>query len=117
VAVLSPLDHPGGEYSVPGATAAQVSTHLENLAYWTGGDLIMTSTPAHESQAARAIITELRHQYLLAFEAASTEGWYALEVRTPTKKNVSIRARSGYFAAGAEPVFPASWGASRGAAR
>jgi hypothetical protein len=73
---------------------------------------MMSSTPAHASQAARAIVTELRHQYLLAFAASSAPGWYPLEVRT-RKKNVSIRARSGYFAAGAEPTVPASWGADR----
>jgi Ca-activated chloride channel family protein len=116
IAVLSPLDHPGTDYAVPGIVASQVSTHLTNLAYWTGGDLLMTSTPAHASQAARAIITELRHQYLLAFEAATAKGWYALEVRT-SKKNVNIRARSGYFAAGAEPAYPASWGPAAPSAR
>jgi VWFA-related protein len=108
IAVLSPLDHVGTQYAVPSASAAQVSTHLSNLTYWTGGDLFMTSTSPHESQAARAIITELRHQYLLAFEAAARAGWYALEVKT-TRKNVNVRARSGYFAGGAEPLLPASW--------
>jgi hypothetical protein len=85
-----------------------VSTQLSNLAYWTGGTLLMSSTPAHASQAARVIITELRHQYLLAFEASSAPGWYPLDVRT-RRKNVNIRARSGYFAAGAEPALPAAW--------
>jgi Ca-activated chloride channel family protein len=112
IAVLSPLDHPGTEFAVPSASTSPVATHLANLAYWTGGTLMMSSTPAHASQAARAIVTELRHQYLLAFAASSAPGWYPLEVRT-RKKNVSIRARSGYFAAGAEPTVPASWGADR----
>lgn len=112
VAVLSPLDHPGTEYAVPSAATSPVSTQLANLAYWTGGTLLMSSTPAHASQAARAIITELRHQYLLAFEASASPGWYALEVRTK-RKNVSVRARSGYFAAGAEPAVPAAWSGDR----
>jgi Ca-activated chloride channel homolog len=112
IAVLSPLDHPGTEFAVPSAATSPVATHLANLAYWTGGTLMMSSTPAHASQAARAIVTELRHQYLLAFAASSAPGWYPLEVRT-RKKNVSIRARSGYFAAGAEAAVPAAWGADR----
>ena len=94
------LDHPGTEFAVPSAAMSPVSTHLSNLAYWTGGTLMMASTPSHASMAARAIITELRHQYLLAFEASAAPGWYPLEVRT-RRKNVNVRARSGYFAAGA----------------
>jgi Ca-activated chloride channel family protein len=112
IAVLSPLDHPGTEFAVPSAATSPVSTHLANLAYWTGGTLMMSSTPAHASQAARAIITELRHQYLLAFQASSSPGWYPLEVRT-RRKNVNVRARSGYFAAGAEPAVPAAWSTNR----
>jgi Ca-activated chloride channel family protein len=112
IAVLSPLDHPGTEFAVPSAATSPVATQLANLAYWTGGTLMMSSTPAHASQAARAIVTELRHQYLLAFAASSAPGWYPLEVRT-RRKNVSIRARSGYFASGAEPAVPVSWGADR----
>ena len=38
------------------------------LARWTGGELFVTSAPAHESIAARQIVDELRHQYVLAFE-------------------------------------------------
>jgi Ca-activated chloride channel family protein len=110
IAVLSPIDHPGTDFAVPGAAGSPVSTHLTNLAYWTGGTLLMASAPAHLSQAARAIITELRHQYLLAFEASHKPGWYPLEVRT-RRKSVTIRARSGYFAAGAEPLLPDSWNA------
>jgi VWFA-related protein len=99
IAVLSPLDHPGTTYAVPAAASSPVATHLSNLAYWTGGELLMASTPAHASQAARAIITELRHQYLLAFESALAPGWYPLEVRT-RRSDLTVRARSGYFAGG-----------------
>ena len=103
IAVLSPLDHPGTDYAVPSAYDSPVSTHLANLAYWTGGELMMASTPAHASLAARAIITELRHQYLLAFEASQRPGWYPLDVRT-RRTDLTVRARSGYFAAGNGPA-------------
>ena len=55
----------------------------------------MVSAPAHASQAARDLITELRHQYLLAFEAAKAPGWYELDVRT-RRRELTVRARSGY---------------------
>ena len=96
VAVLSPLDHPGQDHAVVGADTSPVATHLSNLSYWTGGTLFMVSAPAHASQAARDLITELRHQYLIAFEAAREPGWYELDVRT-RRRELTVRARSGYF--------------------
>lgn len=96
IAVLSPLDHPGQDLAVVGADSSPVATHLSNLSYWTGGTLFMVSAPAHASQAARDLITELRHQYLIAFEAAREPGWYELDVRT-RRRELTVRARSGYF--------------------
>jgi VWFA-related protein len=96
VAVLSPLDHPGQDTAVVGADASPVATQLSNLAYWTGGTLFMVSAPTHASQAARDLISELRHQYLLAFEASREPGWYELDVRT-RRRELTVRARSGYF--------------------
>jgi Ca-activated chloride channel homolog len=96
IAVLSPLDHPGQDHAVVGAESSPVATHLSNLSYWTGGTLFMVSAPAHASQAARDLITELRHQYLIAFEAAREPGWYELDVRT-RRRELTVRARSGYF--------------------
>ena len=96
IAVLSPLDHPGQDMAVVGADSSPVATHLSNLSYWTGGTLFMVSAPAHASQAARDLITELRHQYLIAFEAAREPGWYELDVRT-RRRELTVRARSGYF--------------------
>jgi VWFA-related protein len=94
IAVVSPLDHAGEEFAVVPETA--VSGNLENLAHWTGGNLTLVSTPAHASLAARELITELRHQYLLAFEASKGTGWYSLDVRT-RRRELTVRARSGYF--------------------
>ena len=54
IAVLSPLDHPGTPLAVPSARPSPMATDLATLAYWTGGDLIMTSAPAHASVAASA---------------------------------------------------------------
>jgi VWFA-related protein len=100
VAVVSPIDHHGTDQAVTTARGAMVSSPLARLAEWTGGELFVTSAPAHASVASRAIVTELRHQYLLAFEASPTRGWYPLEVKT-RRGGLTVRTRSGYFAAGA----------------
>ena len=70
---------------------------LHALARWTGGALFVTSAPAHESIAARQIVDELRHQYVMAFAASPTNGWRALSVKT-RDRNLIVRARSGYRA-------------------
>jgi hypothetical protein len=49
--------------------------------------------------AARQMVGELRHQYVLAFEASSTAGWRPLEVRT-RQTSLTVRARTGYRAGG-----------------
>lgn len=72
-------------------------TPLQSLARWTGGALFVTSAPAHESIAARQIVDELRHQYVMAFAASPTNGWRALSVKT-RDRNLVVRARSGYRA-------------------
>jgi hypothetical protein len=50
--------------------------------------------------AARRIVDELRHQYVLAFEASSQPGWHPLEVRA-RNPDLVVRARAGYTAGGA----------------
>ena len=69
VAVVSPIDHPRTATRV-GDVAGERRSPLR-CAQWTGGDLFVTSAPAHESVAARQIVDELRHQYVLAFEAST----------------------------------------------
>jgi len=72
-------------------------SRLEALARWTGGGLFVTSAPAHESIAARQIVEELRHQYVIAFSASAGSGWRALGVKT-RDRDLTVRARSGYTA-------------------
>jgi VWFA-related protein len=95
IAVVAPIDHPGTEMGLSPVPNA-LSSNLSNLAHWTGGELRIVSTPALASLAARELITELRHQYLLAFESAKAAGWYSLDVRT-RRRELTVRARSGYF--------------------
>jgi VWFA-related protein len=90
VAVMSPIDDPRRD----GATL-QTDSPLSNLARWTGGEFFTASAPAHASVAARQIVEELRHQYLLAFEASTRPGWRPLEVRA-RDSDLTVRARAGY---------------------
>ena len=80
-----------------GAQAEEAESPLRALSRATGGELFVTSAPAHESIAARQIVDEMRHQYVLAFGASSGAGWHALSVRTKNRDLV-VRARSGYRA-------------------
>ena len=97
-AVVASVDDPR-ETEDERKTAA--ASNLQELARNTGGELFISSSPAQTSIAARQIISELRHQYVLAFEASARTGWRPLEIRT-RKDNWVVRARSGY--GGAPPA-------------
>jgi VWFA-related protein len=95
IAVMSPIDDPRESES----GRSEVSGGLESLARWTGGELFLSSAPAHASLAARQIVDELRHQYRLAFEASTKPGWRPLEVHARDRE-LTVRARSGYTVGG-----------------
>jgi VWFA-related protein len=99
IAVVPPIDDPRAQMVISGvnSTAAALEGRLKDLAVWTGGDLFIVSAPAHASVAARQLLTELRHQYLIAFESTGQEGWHRLEVRAKDP-DLRVRARSGYLA-------------------
>jgi Ca-activated chloride channel homolog len=98
LAVVSPLDHQGASTAVNSERPIPIGD-LADLARWTGGEVFVTSIPAQTSVAARQIIEELRHQYVLAFEPASRPGWHPLEVRAARGRGpLMVRARSGYIA-------------------
>lgn len=97
VAVAAGVDDP--RQTGRRSQAALVSD-LQQLAHGTGGELFIASAPAQASQAARQMVSELRHQYVLAFEASDRGGWRPLEVRTRRDSYV-VRARTGYAAGAA----------------
>ena len=99
VATVSPLDDPGSDHATPGAkrqAPASIGT-IEDLSRWTGGALYYSSTSASAYQAARAVVEELRHLYLIAFEPGSEPGWHPIEIRT-SQKDFVVRTRGGYVA-------------------
>ena len=109
LAVVSVVDDPRENDDEQRAAAA---SNLQNLARGTGGELFISSAPAHASIAARQIIGELRHQYVLAFAASTGTGWRPLEIRT-RKDRLTVRARSGY--GGGEPSSNLEHGAATAA--
>jgi VWFA-related protein len=98
LAVVHPLDHPGGEFGVLKADEASASTaSLAELSWWTGGDMRIASVPAHTVTAIQDLFAELRYQYLISFDPGTRPGWHPLEVRV-RDKNLIVHARSGYVA-------------------
>jgi hypothetical protein len=69
---------------------------LQELAAWTGGDLLWVTSPEQAGIRARRMLFELRHQYLLAIDSAGEADWRPLDVRVRDRRLV-VRARSGYF--------------------
>jgi len=74
--------------------ATTPTAHLGNLAYWTGGSLFHARGSVPAVNAARTLLTELRHQYLLAFESAGP-GWRPVDVRL-RRGQVTVRTRAAY---------------------
>lgn len=100
-ATVPSIDNPSTEFSTNEASSSLAGS-LSNLAAWTGGHLFVASTPAARHAAARQIVEELRHQYLIAFESSGALGWHPLVVRA-RNKDLTVRARSGYIAGQSRP--------------
>ncbi|MSO81693.1 MAG: VWA domain-containing protein [Acidobacteria bacterium] len=95
--VVTPLDHPGGEFAVtPTDKATSELGTLADLSRWTGGDMKVASVPAHTVEAIRDLFAELRYQYLITFEPGARPGWHPLEVRT-RNNNLTVHTRSWYL--------------------
>jgi len=96
IVVVSDLDLAGDNSSViDPSLESLVDGRLGDLARWTGGEIFAAVGPAQTSRAARQIVTELRQQYLIAFEPSGQPGWHPIDLRTRDKDHV-VRARSGY---------------------
>ena len=103
VGIVPPIDNPSGQNALSGADRSPLARALTNLSEWTGGRTFAVSTIAERSQMARQLIDELRHQYLIAFEASTLPGWHPLVVRM-RDKDLTVRARSGYIAGQSRPI-------------
>lgn len=102
--IVPSIDNPISEMATNSVVSSALGGALADLASWTGGHAFVASTPAQRSAAARQIIDELRHQYLIAFESSGNPGWHSLIVRAK-QKDLTVRARSGYIAGQSRPSF------------
>ena len=84
---------------------APVRGPMADLAAWTGGDSLAVNDTAGALEAARRLLAELHHQYIVAFEPGTTPGWHALVLRA-RKPGLFVRARSGYMVAANAPGAP-----------
>jgi Ca-activated chloride channel homolog len=102
VGIVPAIDNPSADISATTFERSALTGPLSDLALWTGGRAFVASTIAERSQTARQIVEELRHQYLIAFESSGRPGWHPLVVRAKDK-DLTVRARSGYFAGQSRP--------------
>jgi VWFA-related protein len=102
VGIVPSIDNPTADTATMSVERSSLAGPLTDLANWTGGHLFVASTPGQRSGAARQIVDELRHQYLIAFESSGTPGWHPLEVRM-RNRDLVVRARSGYVAGQSRP--------------
>jgi Ca-activated chloride channel family protein len=107
IAAVLPIDRADYGGRDPEPVPSDVGS-LDDLARWTGGALLYASSPTESSQSARAIVDELRHQYLIAFEPGVGEGWHPLEIRT-SRKSLVVRARGGFVVERSRSMELCSW--------
>ncbi len=69
---------------------------LRDLAEWTGGQLVFTSSFTETAAMASTMVAQLRLQYVIAIEATAAREWRRLDVRVKRPSAV-VKARSGYF--------------------
>jgi Ca-activated chloride channel homolog len=100
--IVAGIDNPATDEATTSAGRSPLAGPLADLAGWTGGHVFVASTPAQRSVAARQIIDELRHQYLIAFSASGVPGWHPLVVRAHDR-DLTVRTRSGYIAGQSRP--------------
>ena len=87
----------------PVATAATSSPLLAQLAAVSGGRLFQARDREAAREAADAMASELRHQYVLGYAPpAGAAGWRRLEVRVD-RPTLRVRARQGYVAPAGPP--------------
>ena len=87
---------PAVDVATTSVRAEKRSADLHELAAWTGGDLVWVSAVPDAGIGVRQILSELRHQYLMAIESSAYGDWRPIDVRVRNRR-LTVRARSGYF--------------------
>jgi Ca-activated chloride channel family protein len=100
--IVRSIDNPSAPQAASSVEHSSFAGSLGDLVTGTGGRVFVVSAPSQRSLAARQIVDELRHQYLIAFESSGTPGWHSVVVRARSKGLV-VSARSGYIAGQSRP--------------
>ena len=100
--IVPSIDNPSAD-NATSADRSPLVGRLSDLSTRTGGHVFVASAPGQRSVAARQIVDELRHQYLIAFASSGKPGWHPLVVRA-RGKDLTVRARSGYLAGQSRPI-------------
>ena len=90
-------------YAIGMGTGKGAYVDLENLELLTansGGYVEDINDPAEISAAVARVFDELQSQYVLAFEPAHADGKYHEISVTHKNRDLHVRARAGYTAAG-----------------
>ncbi len=69
---------------------------LAELAHATGGALFVADSPKAVDAGIKRLVEELRHQYLISFEASAFRGLRRIEIRTPRRSELRIKSRGWY---------------------
>ena len=99
IVVVSPYDVDGRKPLDEAALDALVTGPLGNLEHSTGGEIYTGLGPAQASKVASQLVSELRQQYLIAFEPGSRPGWHPIDLRTKNEDHI-VRTRGGYVVNG-----------------
>jgi VWFA-related protein len=97
IAVVLPIDRASGRASA--GNAESMSNPLAALARATGGQWLAVSSEAHRREAACQVVSDLRSEYVLAFEPdpAGRSGFRSIKVITRDTQLI-VRTRGGYVA-------------------
>lgn len=93
-AIASSIDVPVYVFSLDGTSTVGP---LVDLARWTGGEFYVANDHRSAAAGIQRLMDELRHQYVIAFEPATSEGWRRVEIRT-RRRDLTVRTRSWYLA-------------------
>ncbi len=96
---IEPSSRATDRTDVPVRSLERTRGELPSLAQWTGGAFLLARSPGQADAAVRHVLSELRHQYLIGFEASTKPGWHPIEIRVGGGRQVT-RARSFYWVEG-----------------
>ena len=93
--------------------ARRAKRALEAISKASGGTAFFPKNPAEVDQMATIIADDIRNQYVLAYTPtnAAKDGSFRrveIQIKSPKRGKLNVRARTGYYAPGGSAAFPAT---------